>query len=54
MSAYLHEYKQLEMFSDGLDEFKDARQVVQSLIDEYKAAETKDYVNFSHWNELYK
>jgi len=34
------------MFSDGLGEFDDAREVVQSLIEEYKASESPDYIRW--------
>jgi tubulin gamma len=34
------------MFSDNLDEFNHSREVVASLVDEYKAAETASYVNY--------
>ena len=34
------------MFRDDLEEFESAREVVQSLVDEYKAAETEEYI---HW-----
>lgn len=34
------------MFSDGLEEFDDSRQIVQDLIEEYQACETPDYVKY--------
>jgi hypothetical protein len=34
------------MFRENLDEFIDAREVVQQLMDEYRAATRKDYINF--------
>jgi len=34
------------MFSDGLDEFDDAREVVTSMIEEYKASEKVDYATW--------
>jgi tubulin gamma len=36
------------MFKDNLDEFNDSREVVQQLMDEYRAATTKEYVNFGN------
>ena len=36
------------MFKDNLDEFIDAREVVQQLMDEYRAATKKDYINFGN------
>lgn len=44
--AFLDMYRKEPMFRDDLDEFDSSREVVQSLIDEYKAAETEEYV---HW-----
>ncbi len=34
------------MFSDNLDEFDSSREVVQGLIEEYRAAERADYVTW--------
>ncbi len=34
------------MFSDSLEEFDDAEEVVRSLVDEYKAAETESYIEW--------
>lgn len=34
------------MFADSLDEFDSAREVVQNLVDEYKASERMDYVDW--------
>jgi len=34
------------MFSDNLDEFDDSRETVQGLVDEYRACESIDYVDF--------
>ena len=45
-NAFLDNYRREPMFSDNLDEFDNAREVVQCLIDEYKANERPDYVNF--------
>lgn len=46
-NAFLEQYKKESMFSDGLDEFDESREVVQELIDEYKAAEGDDYVEWA-------
>eukprot|EP00049_Salpingoeca_infusionum_P003102 m.63516 g.63516 ORF g.63516 m.63516 type:complete len:466 (+) comp11953_c0_seq1:86-1483(+) len=46
--AFMEQFRKEDMFRENLDEFDDARAVVQGLIDEYKAAETPDYV---HWGE---
>nr|ANM86118.1 tubulin gamma-2 chain [Stygiella incarcerata] len=37
--AFLDVYRKVDMFADSLDEFDSSREVVQSLIDEYRAAE---------------
>ena len=47
--AFLEPYKQFKQFRDSagqlcLEEFADAREVVQQLTDEYKAAESADYI----------
>ena len=34
------------MFKDNLDEFDDSREVVTSLIDEYRACEREDYLEW--------
>jgi tubulin gamma len=34
------------MFSDTLEEFDSSREVVQSLIDEYRASATPDYLEW--------
>jgi tubulin gamma len=34
------------MFEDNLDEFDSARETVQGLVDEYRACERPDYVDF--------
>ena len=39
-------YRKEKMFADSLEEFDDAREVVMQLIDEYKACESPDYVNY--------
>merc|ERR1711879_852419 len=45
-NAFLENYRQEAMFSDSLDEFDHAKEVVVSLSDEYKAAETEDYIKW--------
>lgn len=34
------------MFADSLDEFDSAREVVQSMVEEYKASERADYATW--------
>jgi len=45
--AYLNHFTNQKYFGGDLDEFDRSREVVQSLIDEYKAAERKDYLQWS-------
>jgi len=45
-NAFLENYRQESMFSDSLDEFDNAKEVVVSLRDEYKAADSEDYIKW--------
>lgn len=45
-NAFLDNYRKEPMFAENLDEFDSAREVVQSLVDEYKACERPDYASF--------
>lgn len=45
-NAFLNNYVKEPMFADSLDEFDSSREVVTSLIDEYIAAESPNYVNY--------
>lgn len=42
--AFLENYKKQSVFQDGLDEFDNAREVTEMLIEEYKRAERSDYM----------
>ncbi|CAH9104526.1 unnamed protein product [Cuscuta europaea] len=45
--AFLDNYKNLAMFADNdLSEFDDSRNVIESLVDEYKACESPDYIKW--------
>lgn len=44
-NAFLESYKREAPFRDGLGEFDEAKEVVQSLIDEYEEAEDPDYLS---------
>lgn len=44
-NAFMEQYRKFAMFEDGLDEFDDSKEVVQSLIDEYEAAESSNYLD---------
>merc|ERR1712048_832038 len=45
-NAFLENYRQEALFSDSLEEFDHAREVVVNLSEEYKAAETEDYIKW--------
>jgi tubulin gamma len=45
-NAFLEQYKKMDMFKDGLQEFDDCRAVVQDLIEEYQACEREDYLSW--------
>ena len=46
-NAYLHQFRpEHAMFSEGNAEFDSCREVVQSLMDEYRAAEGPDYLSW--------
>jgi tubulin gamma len=45
-NAFLDNFRKEPIFADTLDEFDVSREVVQSLVDEYRACERPDYVNF--------
>lgn len=44
-NAFVEGYKKTTPFSENLNEFDEARQVVQDLISEYEAAESANYLN---------
>ncbi len=47
-NAFLDQYKKEPMFKDSLDEFDESRECLESLISEYKAAETKNYLDWGN------
>jgi tubulin gamma len=49
-NAFLDNFRREAVFQDSLDEFDHSREVVQSLVDEYRACERPDYVNFGMSN----
>jgi tubulin gamma len=50
-NAFLDNFRREAVFQDSLDEFDHSREVVQSLMDEYRACERPDYVNFGMGGE---
>lgn len=44
-NAFIEAYKKTAPFADNLNEFDEAREVVQDLISEYEAAEDADYLS---------
>ena len=49
--AFLDQYEQHAMFADGLDEFDDAREIVEGLAEEYEACESPDYIKWASGRE---
>lgn len=45
-NAFLDNYRREPMFEESLEEFDHSREVVQNLVDEYRACERPDYANF--------
>ena len=45
-NAFLDNYKKEPMFKDSLEDFDDSQYAIESLIKEYKAAETKNYLEW--------
>jgi tubulin gamma len=45
-NAFLEQYRREPIFSEGLEEFDSAKEVVTDLIEEYRAAERPDYVTW--------
>lgn len=46
-NAYLDAYKREDMFKHDLSEFEDARETLQSVVEEYEAAQREDYLQFT-------
>lgn len=46
-NAYLEGYRKEEMFKHDLSEFDDAKETVQSVIEEYEAVQRDDYLNYT-------
>ncbi|CAK4632361.1 hypothetical protein LEN26_002393 [Aphanomyces euteiches] len=45
-NAFIDQYKKQPMFADSLEEFDNAREVVTSMIEEYKASERANYATW--------
>ena len=46
------QYKSTKIFSDSLEEFDHAEEVVRKLIEEYAAAEKIDYIDWGEKEDL--
>lgn len=46
--AFLEQFRKEKMFEDNLDELDNSREVVQELVDEYKAAARPDYLTWGN------
>lgn len=44
--AHVQHFRETRLFQDSLDEFDDAEETVKSLVEEYKAAGTMDYISW--------
>lgn len=51
-NAFLDVYKKSKIFEDNLDEFDSSREVVQSLIDEYKASAKANYLTYNQGEDI--
>mmetsp|Transcript_15110 Transcript_15110/g.36036 ORF Transcript_15110/g.36036 Transcript_15110/m.36036 type:complete len:508 (+) Transcript_15110:79-1602(+) len=49
-NAFLDQYRREPMFAESLDEFDSARETVASLVEEYRACERQDYVQYGIQN----
>lgn len=47
-NAFLDNYKKERMFAENFDEFNSSEEVVKDLIDEYKAAEKENYIDWGN------
>ncbi|KAL7509540.1 hypothetical protein ACHAXN_009550 [Cyclotella atomus] len=47
-NAFLDNYRREPMFQENLDEFDSSRETVQCLVDEYRACERVDYVDYDY------
>ena len=45
--AFLDQYKKQKIFSDGLEEFDSSAEIVTNLVEEYKASDKSDYLQWS-------
>ena len=49
--AFLDQYEQHPTFADGLEEFDDAREIVEGLAEEYAACESPDFIKWQSGKE---
>mmetsp|Transcript_52944 Transcript_52944/g.123977 ORF Transcript_52944/g.123977 Transcript_52944/m.123977 type:complete len:462 (-) Transcript_52944:13-1398(-) len=52
-NAFLENYRQEPIFAENLDEFDHAKEVVISLFEEYKAADSEDYIKWGIEQDLH-
>jgi len=45
-NAFMDQYKKEPIFQENMEEFEDSRETVQSLIEEYSAAEKDTYLDW--------
>ena len=51
-NAFMDTYKKEPIFKEGFEEFDDSRETVQSLIEEYTAAEKENYLDWGANEEM--
>ncbi|KAF3329435.1 Tubulin gamma-3 chain [Carex littledalei] len=51
--AFIDNYRKFPMFADNdLSEFDESREIIESLVDEYKACESPDYIKWGMEEDL--
>jgi tubulin gamma len=45
-NTFMHHFRKEAIFADSLEEFDDSAETVRQLVDEYKAAETPEYLSY--------
>jgi len=50
--AFLNQYQDFDIIGADAEEFDDCRESLQKLVDEYKAAESSDYLNWAYEKQM--
>ncbi|KAJ5080189.1 tubulin gamma-2 chain [Anaeramoeba ignava] len=51
-NAFLDGYTKHSLFGESLDEFDNAKQIILNLVDEYRASEYPDYINWAKQQQI--